>query len=108
MLRGELEGVYVDVADNKTNVVLVSAPEGTLFTKTVSSDAFYPIRVPLYDTSGVALTETHYFHGDNLTNSYTVALIGKMPLADVVTIRAAGAANTTGTNSVTIKVIYNK
>jgi hypothetical protein len=102
VLRGDVEGVWIDVAATKTNTILISDAMGTIFGKDVSVDAFYPIRVPMYSTAGAALT----FVGG--TNNTANVVYGKRPMADEVTIRAAGAADTTGTNSVTIKLIYRK
>jgi len=108
VLRGEIEGVYVDVAATKTNVILITSEEQTIFSATVSADKYYPIAAPLYGTTGSALTES-YSIWDNITNSVgTNPLYGKIAVAGDVTIRAAGAADTTGTNAVSVTVIWKK
>lgn len=106
--RGELEGVYVNVTATKTNVVLITMDGQTLFSKTCSDDGYYPIRVPVYGTTASALTDS-YSIWNNITNSVgTNPIYGKMPLAGEVTIRAAGAADTTGTNAVAVKLMFSK
>lgn len=109
-LRGDMEAVYVDVAANKTNVILITDSFGyTNFTKTVSADQYFPVRVPLFDRTGTAIADTYSIY-NTVTNGLTGTnpLYGKYPLAGNITIRAAGADNTTGTNSVTVQIIYNK
>lgn len=102
-IRGTLEGVHVNVAAKKTNVVLITSEDDqTLFSATVSADAFYPILVPAYGTTGSALT----FVGGGATNDTANTWYTKMPVASKVTMRVAGAANTTGTNSVTVRLIW--
>lgn len=108
VLYGEIEAVWVDVAETKTNVILITDSYGTIFSETVSSDALKPIRFPVYGATGSALTES-YSIWNNITNSVgTNPLYGKRPVAGKVTMRAAGAADTTGTNSVTITVFWKK
>jgi len=102
VIRGNIEAVYVDVAATKTNTILVSDSLGTIFSESVSSDALKPIAIPLYGTTGSALT----FVGG--TNNTANAWYTKRVAAGEVTIRAAGAADTTGTNSVTVTVIYSQ
>ena len=106
-IRGTLEGVHVNVAAKKTNVVLITSEDDqTLFSATVSADAFYPILVPAYGTTGSALTES-YSIWNNITNSVgTNPIYTKLPVASKVTMRVAGAADTTGTNSVTVRLIW--
>lgn len=103
VVRGGIEAVLVDVAATKTNVILITDAVGaTVFSATVAADAVYPIRVPVYGTTASALT----FVGGGATNDTVNSWYGVYPSAGALTIRAAGAANTTGTNSVTVKVIY--
>lgn len=105
VLRGELEGVYVDVAATKTNAVLITDEYGaTLFNAAVSSDLFYPIRVPLYGTTGSLIT----FIGGGATNDTANTWYGKYPMAGAVTIRIAGHGASTGTNAVSATLIYNQ
>jgi hypothetical protein len=100
-VRGLVEGVWVDVAANVTNAVTITCDEGTIFSKSVTADGFYPIRVPMYSTAGAALYAGAYTNG-------LVPVYGQMPLATPVTIRAAHAAGTTTTNSITVKFIFKK
>lgn len=103
VLRGWLEGVYVDVAALKTNTVLITTTEGTLFSKDISTDGFFPIRTPMYGTTGLALLNGAFTNG-------LAPLYGKWPIAGPVTIRAAHGPGTAAetTNSITIKLIYSK
>lgn len=100
-VRGLLEGVYVDVAALKTNTILITTTEGTLFSKDVSTDAFFPIRIPMYSTQGAALYSGAYTNG-------LAPLYGQWPIAGPVTLRAAGTAAAGETNSVTMKLIFRK
>lgn len=103
-VRGYLEGVWVDVADNKTNAVLISMPEGTIFQKQCTSDAFYPILTPAYSTSGTPLTHIMQV----TTGDYPNVVYTKLPISSLVTIRVTGQVGETGTNAVTVKLIYKK
>lgn len=104
-LRGELEGVYVNVAATKTNAVLITDEFGsTLFNAAISTDGFYPIRVPLYGTTGALIT----FIGGGATNDTANTWYGKYPMAGEVTIRIAGHGASTGTNAVSATLIYNQ
>lgn len=107
VIRGEVYGVYVDVTATKTNVVLITSDDGqTLFSANVSADAFYPILGAAYGTTGSALTES-YSIWNNITNSVgTNPVYTHIPVAGKVTMRVAGAADTTGTNSVTVKLLW--
>lgn len=106
-VRGEVVGVHVDVASTKTNVILITSEDNqTLFSATVAADAFYPILGAAYGTTGSALTDS-YSIWNNITNSTGSNVIyTKIPCASKVTMRMAGAADTTGTNSVTVRLIY--
>lgn len=96
VVRGQIEAVLVDVAATKTNVILITDQVGaTIFSATVSADAVYPILVPTYSTTAV-----QNYAGTN-------AVLSRYPASGAITIRAAGAANTTGTNSVTVNLIYD-
>ena len=106
--RGLLEGVEVDGAATKTNVILVTYAGQTLYSQTVTGDTNVSIRVPVVGATAAALANT-YSVWNGVTNSTgTNPLYDKFPLAGAVTIRAAGAADTTGTNSVTVKVKFSK
>jgi hypothetical protein len=108
VIYGQIEAVWVDVAATKTNVVLITDDYGTIYSETVAADALKPIRVPLYGSTGTALTES-YSIWNNITNSVgTNPIYGPRPVAGKVTIRAAGAADTTGTNAVSVILFWKK
>jgi len=100
VLRGEIQGVYVDVAAGKTNAVLITSGEQTIFNANVASDSYFPLLAPAFSTTGVALTE--------IISGSTNAVLKPIAVAGPVTIRLAGAANTTGTNAVSAKIIIKK
>ena len=105
VIRGELLGVHVNGAATKTNVVLItSADDQTLFSADVSADAFYNILGASYGTTGSALT----FVGGGATNDTANTWYTRIPVASKVTMRVAGAADTTGTNAVTLRLIWKK
>ena len=60
VIRGSLEGVYVTVPSGGTATVTIATSEQTLFTKSCTSSAFYPILVPAYGSTGAALTQSAY------------------------------------------------
>jgi len=60
VLRGELEGIYVDIAAGSTQTVTVASDEQTLFTKSVTADAWYPVLYAAYGSTGSALTFASY------------------------------------------------
>ena len=96
VVRGQIEAIEVDVAATKTNVILIADQVGaTIFSATVSADAVYPILVPTYSTTAV-----QNYAGTN-------AVLARYPASGDITIRAAGAAGTTGTNSVSVNVIFD-
>jgi hypothetical protein len=102
-IRGELEGVWVEIPTGKTATVAVATAEMTVFSKadiTSATDGFFPVRIPLYSTAGVALTEVD-------AGANTNAIVGKAPLAGAVTVTVTPKAATTGTNAYAVKLIYN-
>jgi hypothetical protein len=59
-VRGTLEGVYVEVPAGAEATVTVATAEQTLFTKACTTSAFYPVEIPVYGTTGSALTFNTY------------------------------------------------
>lgn len=103
VLRGTVEGVYATIPTGKTGTIALATSEGQFFSKSMTSatDGLFLPRAALHSTAGVALTEV-----DNGSN--TNALVGSFPLAGPVTATFTPAADTTGTNSYSVTVIYNK
>lgn len=100
VLRGELEGIYIDIAAGSTQTVTLASSEQTLFTKAgVASDVWYSLRYPQYGSTGSALEST---------GATTNTVYGKAPLAGDITLTVIGAAGTTATNSTTVTAIYLK
>lgn len=96
VIRGELEGIYINVAAGSTQTVTLATSEQTLFTKaTITADTWYPLRYALYGSTGSALT----FVGG--TNNTANAWYGKAPLAGLVTLTVIGECATTNTTTVT-------
>jgi len=60
VIRGALEGVYVTVPSGGTGTVTIATAQQTLFTKSCTASAFYPIQVPAYGSTGSALTFSAY------------------------------------------------
>lgn len=98
--RGDVEAVWVDIVALTTNTVLITDEHGTIFSKDVTADSLLPLRFPTYGSTGTALSEAN--------SAATNAVVGKRPVNSKVTIRSAYQANTTGTNAVTIKLIFSK
>jgi len=99
VLRGDLEGVYVDVTATKTQTVKVATSYATALEQSFTADGARFPRVQLHNSAGVAQTAVD-------SGSNTNAVLGKFPLAGPVTVTVTPAANTTGTNTTTVTVIY--
>jgi len=99
VLRGELEGVYVDVTATKTQTVKVATSYATALEQSFTADGVRFPRVQLHNTAGVAQTAVD---GGANTN----AVLGKLAVAGPVTVTVTPAANTTGTNTTTVTIIY--
>jgi hypothetical protein len=97
-VRGALEGVYVIVPANATGTVTVTSGEQTLFNKSCTATAFYPILIPAYGTTASALT----FVGgsNNVANPWYV----KPVMAGLVSNQVVGASG--GTNTWTTRLLY--
>ena len=103
VIRGDLQGIHIDVTAPATNTVTVTDVYGrTLFTKTtIAADAYYPILVPAYSPAGVALT----FVGG--TNNTANVVYTKEALAGKVTCVILGE-NAAISNACTVTLIYNR
>ena len=94
-VRGELEGIYIDVAASSTQTVTVASDQQTLYTKAaITADVWVPLRYVQYDGSGVVLT----------SGTTSNSVYGKAPLAGDITVTiidASGAEKTTA-----VSVLY--
>lgn len=97
VVRGLLESVHIDNAASKTSVVLVTTSQGTVFSLTSTADGLYYPRVPAHTTTG-----------GNASNSTQFVQWEKIALSGAATVRVAGAADTTGTNSTTVTLNVSK
>lgn len=92
VLRGQIEGIYVDVTAGKTQTVAVASALDTFLSASITADAmYYPVQVGNTD-AGVAVTNTFV----------------RFPAAGDVTVTVTPAAGTTGTNTTQVTVIYSK
>ena len=97
VVRGSIEAINITVAATKTATVTVATSEGTVFSKSLTAatdGVFYP-RVAAVDAAG---------NGASATN----ALVAKFVSAGALTCTVAPAADTTGTNDYSVKVIISK
>ena len=98
--RGSVEGVLITIPAGKSAAVTVVTASGfTVYSKsglTAATDGFVPLQYPFYGSDGAAL-----YAGTN-------AVVGKIGIAESVTATVAPAANTTGTNTYTVKLIVGK
>lgn len=93
VLRGELYGMYVDIAAGSTQSVVVASAEQTLLNiSAATADAWYPLR---YQQKGST--------GSNITNEY-----GAAPMAGAITLTVTGASGQTATNATTVTVVYDQ
>jgi hypothetical protein len=106
VVRGELIGVKVDIGGTTTNAIQISeANLGTIFTATNMADGvYYPRALISGDTvaaTGVPWTQTWAALGAG-----TNALVDRIPMAGLVTVRYIQRGLATNNHSVTL--IYNK
>jgi hypothetical protein len=103
VLRGELEGIHIDVTAPATNTVTVTDEYGrTLFTKSgIAADAYYGLVFAKYTSTGAAAT----FVGG--TNDTANTVYGKAALAGKVTCVVLGA-NAAVSNACTVTLIVNQ
>ena len=100
VVRGELEGVYVNVpAGTMTGTVTVATAHETLFTRAITADGMYRPRVSTHTTAGAAAT----FVGG--TNNVANPWYSKAAMAGIVTVTVA--QDGPGTNWV-VTLLYKK
>ena len=100
VLRGELQGVHVDVPAGATGTVTVASSQMTLFTKSaIAADAYFPVRIPVYSTAGAALTVVD-------AGSNTNAVVDRAAMAGAITATVIGTG--TATNAYKVTLIYKK
>ncbi len=107
VLRGDLHGIYIDVAANSTQTVTVAAQTSgaiqTLYTKAaITADVWVPLLYAQYGSTGSALT----FVGG--TNNTANVVYRNAPLAGPILVTVTGAAGTTATNASTVTVVYDQ
>lgn len=110
IVRGEVEGVIVEIPTAKTATVTIATASGvTLYTGTAltsATDGYVPIRYQAKGSTGTGLT---WITADaSIAGAATNAIYGKIGIAESVTFTVNPAANTTGTNTYSVKLIVNK
>lgn len=91
VIRGQIEGIYADITAGKTQTVAVASVQDTFLSASITADGmYYPVQLGNND-SGAS------------TNSFV-----RFPSAGDVTVTVTPAANTTGTNTTEVTVIYSK
>jgi hypothetical protein len=106
-VRGTVEGVYVTVPTGATGTVTVATTEQTLFTKSCTASAFYPVQVPVYTTAGAAATFNTYSATNTAggaTAAEAQAWYTKPAMAGVVTTTIVAAGGGTNWN---VRLLYN-
>jgi len=103
VLRGELEGIHIDVTAPATNTVTVTDDYGrTLFTKSgITADAYYGLVFAKYTSTGTAAT----FVGG--TNDTANTVYGKAALAGKGTCVVLGA-HAAVSNACTVTLIVKQ
>jgi hypothetical protein len=109
-VRGEVEGVILTIPTAKTATVTIATASGVkLYEKadlTSANNGYIPVRFPAQTSAGVVVT--HITGQAALANAATNIVYTKIGIAEVVTTTVAPAANTTGTNTYSAKLIINK
>lgn len=109
VIRGELEGVYVNVpAGTMTGTVTVATSHETLFTRAITADGMYRPRVSTHTTAGAAATFTTYSAtntGAGATAAQVQTWYNKAAMAGPVTVTVV--QDGPGTNWV-VTLIYDK
>ena len=110
IVRGEIEGVIVTIPANKTGTVTVATASGvTLYTGTAltsATDGYVALRYPAQSSAGATLTSLTAQPA--AANTATNVIYTKIGIAELVTATIAPAANTTETNTYSVKLIVNK
>jgi hypothetical protein len=126
-VRGVVHSVIVTIPRSTTGTVSVVATDTgqTILSKTAATHGtnIYQPRVAMHlNTSGAALTDTHYGYtpavytnangisiaNDAATNSYTVTLYDRIAVAGSVKASFANTTTTVLTNAISIKLIIEK
>jgi hypothetical protein len=110
IVRGEIEGVIVTIPSAKTATVsIVTASGVTLYTGTAltsATDGYVPLRYPAQGSTGSTLTWlTSQAAAANAATNIIYDTIG---IAELVTFAVNPAANTTETNTYSVKLVVNK
>ena len=110
MVRGDVEGVIVTIPAAKTATVsIVTASGVTLYTGTAltsATDGYVPLRYEAKGSTGSTLTWlTSQAAAANAATNIIYDTIG---IAETVTFAVNPAANTTETNTYSVKLIVNK
>lgn len=104
VIRGNVEAVAVDIVANTTNIVTITDDYGTIFSKTCTADALYPLRYASYGSTAAALT-----WDAGVTNGITYnPIYVQRPMAGPVVIKAAGDNGALTTNAISVTLIYRK
>jgi hypothetical protein len=111
VLRGHIESIYVDIAANTTNTILVTDSYGTILTKSgITADARYNPREQAQTTAGAASTWTELGNDASgaTTNAVTTGKFGeRIAVAGPVTVALFSPAAIT-TNDATVTILYTK
>ena len=107
VLRGALEGVYVNVpAGTLTGTVTVATEQETLFTRAITANGMYRPRVSTHTTAGAAATFNTYSNtAATASAELAQTWYDKAAMAGLVTVTVAETG--IGTNWV-VTLIYDK
>lgn len=109
VVRGYVEAVNVVIPANKTATVSIATASGvTLFSKAMTSatDGYFPIRYPVYGSTGSLLT--YQATAGAAANTFTNSVVDRIGIAEAVTATVTPEAATTGTNTYTATLIVKK
>lgn len=110
MVRGEVEGVIVSIPSAKTaTVTIVTASGVTLYTGTAlteDTDGYIPLRYQAKGSTGSGLT--WITAQASIAGAATNIIYDNIGVAELLTFTINPAANTTGTNTYSAKLIINK
>ncbi len=97
-IAGTVKSIYFDVPASKTGAIsVVSSDVGTILSVSgVTADTLYQPRAPVNTTAGAIATNG------------TSAIYDAITILGDVTVTFTPAANTTGTNSFSVKINYEK
>jgi hypothetical protein len=110
VIRGELEGIYIDVQTPTvtTQTVTFATGQQTLLTKDFSADTWVPLKFAQYGSTGEALTFNTYYATSDVAVANAQTWYDKAPLAGTVTMTVIGKNNASSTNKTTATLIYSK